>query len=84
MINNVVLVGRLTRDPELKYTPSNVAIVNLSRFRSYFEEVRISQTTLDILLKKSKHLVEIFLFMMEMKLKKLFLSISLIISDMKT
>ncbi|CTL41598.1 putative prophage protein [Streptococcus pneumoniae] len=39
MINNVVLVGRLTRDPELKYTPSNVAIVNLSRFRSYFEEV---------------------------------------------
>lgn len=23
MINNTVLVGRLTRDPELKYTPSN-------------------------------------------------------------
>lgn len=26
MINNVVLVGRLTRDPELRYTPSNVAV----------------------------------------------------------
>ena len=41
------------------------------------------ETTLNILLKKSKHLVEIFLFMTKMKLKKLFLSISLIISDMK-
>ncbi|COT89476.1 prophage LambdaSa2%2C single-strand binding protein [Streptococcus pneumoniae] len=26
MINNVTLVGRLTKDPELKYTPSNVAV----------------------------------------------------------
>ena len=26
MINNVTLVGRLTRDPELKYTSSNIAI----------------------------------------------------------
>lgn len=25
MINNVTLVGRLTKDPELKYTPSGVA-----------------------------------------------------------
>ncbi|MDU4715955.1 MAG: single-stranded DNA-binding protein, partial [Anaerococcus sp.] len=25
MINNVVLVGRMTRDAELRYTPSNVA-----------------------------------------------------------
>ncbi|HFI0255057.1 TPA: single-stranded DNA-binding protein [Streptococcus suis] len=25
MINNVVLIGRLTRDVELRYTPSNVA-----------------------------------------------------------
>ncbi|MBZ4297802.1 single-stranded DNA-binding protein, partial [Streptococcus pneumoniae] len=24
MINNVVLVGRMTRDAELRYTPSNV------------------------------------------------------------
>ena len=30
MINNVVLVGRLTRDPELRYTPSNVAVANFS------------------------------------------------------
>ena len=27
MINNVVLVGRMTRDAELRYTPSNVARV---------------------------------------------------------
>lgn len=25
MLNNVVLIGRLTRDPELRYTPSGVA-----------------------------------------------------------
>jgi len=30
MINNVVLVGRLTRDPELRYTPSNVANVQFT------------------------------------------------------
>ena len=30
MINNVVLVGRITRDPELRYTPSNVATVSFS------------------------------------------------------
>ena len=30
MINNVVLVGRLTRDPELRYTPSNVASVSFT------------------------------------------------------
>ena len=26
MINRVVLVGRLTKDPELKYTSSNIAV----------------------------------------------------------
>ncbi len=30
MINNVVLVGRITKDPELRYTPSNVATVSFS------------------------------------------------------
>lgn len=30
MINNVVLLGNLTRDPELKYTPSGAAICNLT------------------------------------------------------
>nr|DAY04061.1 MAG TPA: Single strand binding protein [Caudoviricetes sp.] len=30
MINNVVLLGRLTRDPELRYTPSNVAVATFS------------------------------------------------------
>ena len=30
MINNVVLIGRLTRDPELRCTPSNVAVATFS------------------------------------------------------
>lgn len=30
MINNVVLVGRLTRDPELKYTGNNIAVASFS------------------------------------------------------
>ena len=30
MINNVVLVGRMTRDAELRYTPSNVAVATFS------------------------------------------------------
>ena len=37
MINNVVLIGRLTRDPELRYTPSNVAVAafNLAVNRNF-------------------------------------------------
>lgn len=30
MINNVVLVGRITKDPELRYTTSNVAVATFS------------------------------------------------------
>lgn len=30
MINNAVLVGRLVRDPELRYTPSNQAVATFS------------------------------------------------------
>nr|DAU67012.1 MAG TPA: Single strand binding protein [Caudoviricetes sp.] len=30
MINNVTLVGRLTRDPELRYTTSNVAVATFN------------------------------------------------------
>ena len=30
MINNVVLVGRLTRDVELRYTPSNQAVATFT------------------------------------------------------
>ena len=30
MLNKVVLMGRLTRDPELRYTPSNVAVATFS------------------------------------------------------
>ena len=30
MLNTVVLIGRLTRDPELRYTPAGVAVCNFS------------------------------------------------------
>lgn len=30
MLNRFVAAGRLTRDPEMKYTPSGVAVVNFS------------------------------------------------------
>jgi single-strand DNA-binding protein len=30
MINRVILVGRLTRDPDLRYTPNGVAICNFT------------------------------------------------------
>lgn len=30
MINRVILVGRLTRDPDLRYTPSGVAVCNFT------------------------------------------------------
>ena len=30
MLNKVILMGRLTRDPELRYTGSGTAVVNFS------------------------------------------------------
>jgi single-strand DNA-binding protein len=30
MLNRVILIGRLTRDPELRYTPSGVAVARLT------------------------------------------------------
>jgi single-strand DNA-binding protein len=30
MLNRVVLVGRLTKDPELKYTPNGVAVASFT------------------------------------------------------
>ena len=29
-VNKVILVGNLTRDPEMRYTPTQLAIANLS------------------------------------------------------
>ena len=38
MLNRVILIGRLTRDPELKYTPNGTAVANFTlavdRFRN--------------------------------------------------
>ena len=30
MLNRVILIGRLTRDPELRYTPSGVAVAQFT------------------------------------------------------
>lgn len=30
MLNRVILIGRLTRDPELRYTPNGVAVANFT------------------------------------------------------
>lgn len=30
MLNRVILIGRLTRDPELRYTPSGVAVTQFT------------------------------------------------------
>lgn len=30
MLNRIILIGRLTRDPELRYTPSGKAVANFS------------------------------------------------------
>jgi len=30
MLNRVILIGRLTRDPELKYTPNGTAVANFT------------------------------------------------------
>ncbi len=30
MLNKIILIGRLTRDPELRYTPSGTAVCNFS------------------------------------------------------
>ena len=33
MINNVTLVGRITKEPELRYTPQNKAVASSSNFQ---------------------------------------------------
>ena len=30
MLNRVILIGRLTKDPELRYTPNGVAVTNFT------------------------------------------------------
>lgn len=46
MLNQVVIMGRLTRDPELRYTPSNLPVVSFSIAvtRNYSSEVGETQT----------------------------------------
>lgn len=46
MLNVVALIGRLTRDPELRYTPSNVAVASFSIAvdRSYVKQGAERQT----------------------------------------
>lgn len=46
MINNVVLVGRMTRDADLRHTPQNqpVATFNLAVNRSDFQAKKIART----------------------------------------
>lgn len=46
MLNSVVLMGRLTADPELKYTPSNIAVTafKIAVDRSYSGNNRERQT----------------------------------------
>ena len=34
MLNKVVLIGRLTRDPELRYTSSGIAVTRFTSRRS--------------------------------------------------
>ncbi|HEL2334955.1 TPA: single-stranded DNA-binding protein [Streptococcus suis] len=46
MINNVVLVGRLTRDVELRYTPNNVAVGAFTRAYKDIERQEIEIETL--------------------------------------
>lgn len=46
MLNKVVLMGRLTKDPEIKYTPSNVAVVSftIAVDRNYVKQGEERQT----------------------------------------
>ena len=44
-INRVVLVGNLTRDPEMKHLPSGTALVLAARRRQHAAQGRVGQWT---------------------------------------
>ena len=61
-LNKVILIGNLTRDPELRYTPSGTAVCTfgLATNRTWKDKNRVKQENQEKLLEKS---AEMFFWM---------------------